>query len=142
MTDMTSIKIASSIKDQLNHLKLHPRETYSDLIGRLVDKGGRPQKLIPFSIPLMYVKIHRKIIELKEPVEISVEMDEDEYILFNHEYRLLVVASDINEGMKDILDEFEENWKDFVEGDEDTMGRNALELKNTYGSIASMENLS
>ena len=68
MSDMTSIKIASSVKDQLNHLKLHPRETYSDLIGRLAECGTHPQQQIPFIIPLMHVKINQKIIELKKPV--------------------------------------------------------------------------
>lgn len=141
MSGMTSIKIASSVKDQLNHLKLHPRETYSDIIERLAD-GTHPQQQISFIIPLMHVKINQKIIELIEPVEITVEMDEDEYILFNHEYRLLVVTSDIHDGMKDILDEFEENWKDFVLGDENAMGRDALELRKKFGAIASLERLS
>lgn len=142
MSDMTSIKIASSVKDQLNHLKLHPRETYSDLIGRLAELGTHPQQQIPFIIPLMHVKINQKIIELKEPVEITVEMDEDEYILFNHEYRLLVVASHVYDGMKDILDEFEENWKDFALGDENDMGKDALELRQKLCSITSMESSS
>ncbi|NLV28512.1 MAG: hypothetical protein GXY48_15395 [Methanomicrobiales archaeon] len=69
-------------------------------------------------------------------------MDEDEYILYNHEYRLLVVASDINDGMKDILDEFEENWKDFALGDEKTMSNDALELRKKFGSIAFLESSS
>lgn len=142
MSDMTSIKIASSVKNQLNHLKLHPRETYSDLIGRLAEFGTHPQEQIPFIIPLMHVKIKQKIIELKEPVEITIEIDEDEYILFNHEYRLLVVAPNIYNGMKDILDEFEENWKDFVLGDENTLGRDALELREKYCSIVPSESSS
>ncbi|OQA53997.1 MAG: hypothetical protein BWY45_02754 [Euryarchaeota archaeon ADurb.Bin294] len=142
MSDMTSIKIASSVKDQLNHLKLHPRETYSDLIGRLAELGTHPQQQIPFIIPLMHVKINQKIIELKEPVEITVEMDEDEYILFNHEYRLLVVASHVYDGMKDILDEFEENWKDFVLGDENAMGRDSLELREKFSAIVPSESSS
>ncbi len=87
----------------------------------------------------MHVKINKKIYELREPVGITVEMDEDEYILFNHDYRLFVVASNVNDGIKDILDEFEENWKDFVLGDENAMGRDALELREKFGAIESLE---
>lgn len=141
MPDMTSIKIASSVKDQLKYLKLYPRETYSDIIGRLTESGIHPQQQVPFTIPLMHVKIRQKIIELIKPVEISVEMDEDEYILFNHEYRLLVVTSDIQDGMRGILEEFEENWKDFTLGDVKTMGGGALELKIKYDEITALENL-
>lgn len=139
---MTSIKIASSVKDQLNHLKLHPRETYSDIIGRLAEFGTHPQKQIPFLIPFMHVKINKNIYELKEPVGITVEMDEDEYILFNHEYRLLVVASYVIDGIKDILDEFEENWKDFILGDENAMGRDSLELREKFSAIVPSESSS
>lgn len=139
---MTSIKIASSVKDQLNHLKLHPCETYSDIIGRLAEFGTHPQKQIPFLIPLMHVKINKNIYELKEPVGITVEMDEDEYILFNHEYRLLVVASYVIDGIKDILDEFEENWKDFILGDENAMGRDALDLREKFSAIVPSESSS
>jgi len=127
MSEMTSIKIATGVKDQLNHLKTHPRETYSDLISRLASQAQT--ELPPWQIPLIHVRINGVILELKHPVEISAEMDEGEYILYNHEYRLLVVASDISEGLKDIIGEFEENWNDFVLQDESALLGGARDLR-------------
>jgi hypothetical protein len=130
MPEMKSIKIATGIKDQLDHLKIHPRETYSDLISRLASQAQT--ELPPWQIPLIHVRINGVIRELKHPIEISVEMDEGEYILYNHEYRLLVVAPDLSEGLKDIIDEFEENWNDFVLQDESALLGGARDLRRKF----------
>jgi predicted transcriptional regulator len=37
MSSTTTIKIESDLRDRLNALKIHPRETYSEVIGRLVE---------------------------------------------------------------------------------------------------------
>ncbi len=137
MSEMTSIKIATGVKDRLNHLKIHPRETYSDLIFRLASQAQTEQP--PWQIPLIYVRIQGAIRELKHPIEISVEMDEGEYILYNHEYRLLVVASDLSEGLKDIIDEFEENWNDFVLQDESALLGGARDLRKKLIALVSGE---
>ncbi len=39
MSSTTTIKIASDLRDRLNALKIHPRETYSEVIGRLVENS-------------------------------------------------------------------------------------------------------
>ncbi|RXE55931.1 hypothetical protein ABH15_06905 [Methanoculleus taiwanensis] len=39
MSSTTTIKIASDLRDRLNALKVHPRETYSEVIGRLVENS-------------------------------------------------------------------------------------------------------
>lgn len=130
MSEMKSIKIATGVKDQLNHLKIHPRETYSDLISRLASQAQT--ELPPWQIPLIHVRINGVIRELKHPIEITVEMDEGEYILYNHEYRLLVVAPDLSEGLKDIIDEFEENWNDFVLQDEGALLGGARDLRRKF----------
>lgn len=130
MPEMKSIKIATGVKDQLDHLKIHPRETYSDLISRLASQAQT--ELPPWQIPLIHVRINGVIRELKHPIEISVEMDEGEYILYNNEYRLLVVAPDLSEGLKDIIDEFEENWNDFVLQDESALLGGARDLRRKF----------
>lgn len=134
---MTSIKIATGVKDRLNHLKVHPRETYSDLISRLASQAQTEQP--PQHMPLIHVRINGVIRELKHPIEISVEMDEGEYILYNHEYRLLVVASDLSEGLKDIIAEFEENWNDFVTQDESRLFGGALAMRRKLVALVSGE---
>ncbi|PKL61449.1 MAG: hypothetical protein CVV31_11205 [Methanomicrobiales archaeon HGW-Methanomicrobiales-2] len=40
MPDTSSIKISTELKYRLNSLKVHPRETYNDLIGRLVSHAS------------------------------------------------------------------------------------------------------
>ncbi len=127
MSEMTSIEISAEVKDRLNHLKVHPRETYSDLLSRLASRVQIEQP--PWRVPLIYVRIQGIIRELRHPIEISIEMDGEEYILYNHEYRLLVTAPDISRGLKDIVDEFEENWDDFVLQDESILLAGALDLK-------------
>ncbi|MEN6513685.1 hypothetical protein [Methanoculleus sp.] len=137
MSEMTSIKISTDVKDRLNHLKIHPRETYSDLLFRLASQAQTEQP--SWHIPLIYVRIRGVIRELRHPIEISIEMDEGEYIMYNHEYRLLVVASDLSLGLKDIIDEFEENWNDFVLQDENTLLGGALVLREELLSLVSGE---
>ncbi|MDN7025703.1 hypothetical protein FGU65_12560 [Methanoculleus sp. FWC-SCC1] len=39
MSSTTTIKIATDLRDRLNALKVHPRETYSEVIGRLVENS-------------------------------------------------------------------------------------------------------
>ncbi len=34
---VTTVQIYQELKERLNHLKIHPRESYNDLISRLVD---------------------------------------------------------------------------------------------------------
>ena len=34
---VTTIQIDNELKERLNHLKIHPRESYNDLISRLID---------------------------------------------------------------------------------------------------------
>ena len=127
MSEMTSIEISAEVKDRLNHLKVHPRETYSDLLSRLASRMQIEQP--PWRVPLIYVRIQGIIRELRRPIEISIETDGEEYILYNHEYRLLVTAPDLSRGLKDIVDEFEENWDGFVLQDESTLLAGALDLK-------------
>jgi len=133
MSEMTSIEISTEVKDRLNHLKVYPRETYSDLLSRLASRMQIEQ--LPWRVPLIYVRIQGTIRELERPIEISIEMDGEEYILYNHEYRLLAAAPDLSQGLKDIVDEFEENWDDFVLQDESTLLAGALELKEKLLSL-------
>lgn len=37
MPSITSIRISSDMKDKLSSLKVHPKESYEDVIGRLVE---------------------------------------------------------------------------------------------------------
>ncbi|HIJ05917.1 hypothetical protein [Methanocalculus sp.] len=115
---MSSIKIATGVKDRLNGLKEHPRETYSDVIERLVnelatDTHDQP----PFQIPLLYVRIRDTIHTLDHPIDLSCERDNEDFILYNHEFHLLATAPNLHEALVEITDEFEENWKDYVEQD-------------------------
>ncbi len=34
---VTTVQIDKELKERLNHLKIHPRESYNDLISRLID---------------------------------------------------------------------------------------------------------
>jgi hypothetical protein len=127
MSETTSIRISTELKSRLNDLKVHPRETYNDLIGRLVSHARESQP--PACVPLIYVRVHGEIRELANPIELCVEVEDGEYILYNHAYRLLAVAPDLHEGLMEITAEFETNWNDFVERDESGLTGGALQLR-------------
>ncbi len=133
MSDTSSIKISTEVKDQLNRLKVHPRETYSDLIGRLASHAHEQQP--PTRIPLIYVRIHGEIRELTNPIDLFLELEDGSCILYNHDYRLLAVAPDLREGLAEITAEFEENWKDFVERDESELTAGALQFRGKLLSL-------
>ena len=112
---------------------MHPRETYNDLIGRLVSHAQKSQPAI--HIPLIYVRVRDEIRELAEPIMLCVEVDNGEYILYNHAYRLLAVAPDLREGLMEVTAEFEVNWKDFVEQDESNLTDGALQFRRELLSL-------
>ena len=41
---MTTISISKELREELNKLKVHPRETYKDVVGRLIDKEERTEE--------------------------------------------------------------------------------------------------
>ncbi|WP_214041478.1 hypothetical protein [Methanoculleus sp.] len=133
MPDTSSIKISTELKYRLNGLKVHPRETYNDLIGRLVSHAHESQ--LPTHIPLIYVRVRGEIRELAEPIMLCVEVENGEYILYNHAYRLLAVAPNLREGLMEITAEFETNWKDFVERDESDLTGGALQFRRKLFSL-------
>ena len=47
----------------------------------------------------------------------------------------MVAASDLPPGLKDIIDEFEENWNDFALQDESTLSGGALNLRRKLLSL-------
>lgn len=44
-SSVTSIKIKTGLKSRLDRLKIHPRETYNDVVSRLVDMASDDEPL-------------------------------------------------------------------------------------------------
>ena len=86
-------------------------------------------------IPLQYVKINGAIRELHNPIDLSFEVEDGEYIIYNNEYHLLVVAPDLYRGLKEINVQFEENWNDYVDQKEGELTPGALHFRNTLLSL-------
>ena len=133
MPGASSIKISETVKDVLSCLKVHRRETYGDVIERLAlhTRDGVP----PGNIPLLYVKIKGTIRELINPIDLSFEIEDGEYIIYNNEYHLLVVAPDLRKGLKEINSQFEENWNDYIDQMECELTPGALHFRNTLLSL-------
>lgn len=127
MPGASSIKISETVKEVLSCLKVHPRETYSDVIERLVSHTH--DAVLPCHIPLQYVKIKGTIRELRNPIDLSFELLEGEYIIYNNEYHLLVVAPDLRKGLKEINNQFEENWNDYIDQNESELTPGALHFR-------------
>ena len=133
MPGASSIKISEPVKEVLSCLKVHPRETYNDVIERLVSHTH--EGVLPCHIPLLYVKIKGTIRELRNPIDLSFEVVEGEYIIYNNEYHLLVVAPDLRKGLKEINVQFEENWNDYVDQMESELTPGALHFRNMLRSL-------
>lgn len=133
MPGVSSIKISETVKEELSCLKVHPRETYGEVIERLVIHTR--EVVPPGHIPLLYVKIKGTIRELRNPIDLSFEVVEGEYILYNNEYHLLVVAPDLRKGLKEINVQFEENWNDYVDQMECELTPGALHFRNILRSL-------
>jgi len=133
MPGASSIKISDSVKEELSSLKEHPRETYGDVIERLVRQTR--EGVQSGHIPLRYVKINGTIRELHNPVDLSFEVEDGEYIIYNNEYHLLVVAPDLYCGLTEINAQFEENWNDYIERAENELTPGALHFRNSLLSL-------
>ncbi len=140
MQSMSSIKIVTGVKDRLNGLKEQPRETYSDVIERLVNERATDTHDQPlFHIPLLYVRIHDTIHTLADPIDLSCERDNEDFILYNHEFHLLATAPNLHEALVEITDEVEENWKDYVEQDIHKLSSGAQMFRQKLISLISEE---
>jgi len=133
MPGTSSIKISETVKEVLSCLKVHPRETYGDVIERLVILTS--DGVSPGHIPLQYVKIKGIIRELCNPIDLSFEIEDGEYLIYNNECHLLVVAPDLRKGLKEINVQFEENWNDYVDQKEGELTPGALHFRNTLLSL-------
>ena len=78
MPDTSSIEISTELKYRLNSLKVHPRETCNDLIGRLVSHAREPAAH-PYS--LIWCRAGGEIRNLQS-LELCVEVEDGEYILY------------------------------------------------------------
>ncbi|MCX6701340.1 MAG: hypothetical protein NTV68_15710 [Methanomicrobiales archaeon] len=135
MPGASSIKISDTVKEVLSCLKVHPRETYGDVIERLVSHTH--DAVLPCHIPLQYVKINGTIRELRNPIDLSFEVEDGEYIIYNNEYHLLVIAPDLRKGLKEINNQFEENWNDYIDQNDSGLTPGALHFQKTLLSLFS-----
>jgi len=72
-------------------------------------------KMLPMKITFTYVKHSGKTHKLKYPIILDVEIDDDEkYILFNNQFKLLAVAPTLGEGITAINNEFNQIWETYV----------------------------
>ena len=133
MSGAASIKISQPVKEVLSCLKTHPRETYSDVIERLIHHTRN--EVTPSHIPLQYVKIKGTIRELCNPIDLSIVVEDGEYIIYNNEYHLLVVAPDLRNGLKEINAQFEENCNDYLDQKESELTTGALSFRNTLHTL-------
>ena len=135
MPGASSIKIPDAVKEILSCLKVHPRETYGEVIERLV---RQTREGVPAGhIPLQYVKVNGTIRELSNPIDLAIEADDDDYIIYNNEYHLLVVAPDLHKGLQEINLQFEENWNDYIHTNEDALTPGARSFRKRLLSLFS-----
>jgi hypothetical protein len=81
------------------------------------------------------VKLKGIVHELRDPIDLSFEVEDGEYIIYNNEFHLLVVAPDLRRGLKEINTQFEENWNDYIDQKESELMPDAIHFRNSLMSL-------
>jgi hypothetical protein len=79
---------------------------------------------------LTSVKIKNAFYKLENAVPIELDYENDYYIAYNNDLKLLSSESTLKETIDGIMDQFEDQWLEYVEVDEDTLSKSGNKLRN------------
>lgn len=92
----------------------------------------KPLKYLQFS----QVKFDKKTVkELAKPINLEVDFDDEEYILYNNDFNLLVTSKNLKEGMDEINREFVLLWSDYVEEDINNLSEGGIQFREKLLSL-------
>jgi hypothetical protein len=79
--------------------------------------------------PLREVTLKDQKISLREPIDLEVQYEDDEYIVSNDVFHLLVTSQSLKDALQAVDEEFAELWKEYVESDQKTLTKDAKEFR-------------
>jgi len=89
--------------------------------------------------PLMQVTIKGRQIPLSQPIFLEIQYEDDEYIVSNDVFHLLVTSQSLKDALKSIDEEFAELWNEYVEFDPKTLTKDAVEFRAKIISLLDKE---
>ena len=87
------------------------------------------------SLPLTHIKFDGGIRELQYPIDLDVEFEGDEYILYNNEFNLLVTSSNLKEGMERVGNELKLLWLDYAEEETGNLTEGGIVFRDKLRSL-------
>ena len=87
------------------------------------------------SLPLTHIRFNEDIRELRYPIDLEVEFENDEYILYNNEFNLLVTSGNLKDGVERINDELKLLWLDYVEEETGNLTEGGIVFRNKLRSL-------
>lgn len=87
-------------------------------------------------LPLTHVKFDEdNTKELNRAINLEVDFEDNEYILYNADFKLLVTSKDLKDGMDEINNEFMELWSDYVEEDINNLSEGGILFRKKLLSV-------
>jgi len=79
--------------------------------------------------PLRQVTLKEQKKSLKEPIDLEVLYEDDEYIISNDVFHLLATSQSLKDALQAVDEGFAELWKEYVESDPKTLTKDAKEFR-------------
>lgn len=96
------------------------------------EKEFKPLK----NLPLTHIRFDEShVLSLRVPINLEVEFENDEYILYNDDFSLLVTCNDLKDGVDRINGEFKLLWFDYVEEDVSKLTEGGVQFREKLLSL-------
>lgn len=112
--DRATIPVSQNVKKRVLSLK-RGNQTYDDVLIRMLDTIAVGEKEREQGVVFLYeVPILDEIKKLKNPIPLKIVIDENNsLILVNNEYSILVVCSNLVEGLQEAALQFADDFMDY-----------------------------
>jgi hypothetical protein len=88
-------------------------------------------------MPLPNIKIRGRSLYLREPLDLDILYEDDQYMVSNDKLHLMAVGPNLKDAIKGINEEIEILWEDYVEASLDELSEDAVEFRRRM--ISSLE---
>jgi|LGVE01.1.fsa_nt_gb hypothetical protein len=87
------------------------------------------------TFPIQNFLVKNDLITFKQPTNVEVEFENEQYIFSEDKLKLLVVAKTIEEGITGIKEELTSIWEDYILANEQELSGDAIEFKKNLLSL-------
>lgn len=114
--DRATIPVSQNVKKRVLSLK-RGNQTYDDVLIRMLDTIAVGEREREQGVIFLYeVPIHDEIKKLKNPIPLKIVIDENNsLILVNNEYSILVICSNLVEGLQEAALQFADDVMDYTD---------------------------